>query len=105
MHFCSKEITVFAGQATAELLLSEAEPIEGEEFNPEEPPKGFDRVTGVDPSAQMIEGAKAYAATLGARGAALNFIQGPAEKLAFLEDKSVDLVTAGALVSSIQAQN
>ncbi|KAJ7180709.1 S-adenosyl-L-methionine-dependent methyltransferase [Mycena filopes] len=85
------------GQATVELLRSDdSEPneTETEDFVPQEPPKGFDRVTGVDPSAQMIQGAMTHAATLGPRGTALQFIQSPAEKLAFLEDKSVDMVIA-----------
>ncbi|KAF7356558.1 S-adenosyl-L-methionine-dependent methyltransferase [Mycena venus] len=81
------------GQATTELLRPPQ--VEGELLEPgEEPPLGFARVTGVDPSPKMIEGAVAHAATLGARGASLKFVQNPAENLKFLEDKSVDMVIA-----------
>ncbi|KAK7025263.1 S-adenosyl-L-methionine-dependent methyltransferase [Favolaschia claudopus] len=81
------------GQATSELLLPQRE---GEILQPgeEEPPLGFLRVTGIDPSPQMVGAATAHAASLGARGEALNFVQGPAENLKFLDDKSVDMVVA-----------
>lgn len=84
-----------AGQATIEIL--QPAQVEGElvEYG-EEPPLGFASVTGVDPSPKMIEAAVAHAATLGARGASLKFVQNPAENLKFLEDKSVDMVIAGA---------
>ncbi|KAJ7247624.1 S-adenosyl-L-methionine-dependent methyltransferase [Mycena haematopus] len=83
------------GQATAELLRpprvedGSAEP--GEDI---EEPLGFARATGVDPSPTMIEKATAHAATLGAHGASLKFVQSPAETLGFLEDQSVDMVVA-----------
>jgi ubiquinone/menaquinone biosynthesis C-methylase UbiE len=67
----------------------------------EEPQLGFTRITGVDPSPQMIEKAVAHAATLGPLGASLKFVQSPAENLKFLDDRSVDMVVAGALRISI----
>ncbi|KAF7308469.1 S-adenosyl-L-methionine-dependent methyltransferase [Mycena chlorophos] len=71
------------GQATAELLR----PADGESF-------GFSRVTGVEPGEKMIREARAFAASLGERGKALSFVQGPAENLGFVPDQSVDLVVA-----------
>ncbi|KAJ6581551.1 hypothetical protein B0H19DRAFT_511905 [Mycena capillaripes] len=83
------------GQATAELLRPVRPPTKGASLEVEEEPLlGFSRVTGVDPSPKMIEQATAFAASLGARGQALKFVQGPAEKLAFLDDASVDMVVA-----------
>ncbi|KAJ7116040.1 hypothetical protein C8R44DRAFT_675592 [Mycena epipterygia] len=52
---------------------------------------GFSRVTGVDPSAQMIEQATAYAESLDASDV-LKFVQGSADNLKFINDKSVDMV-------------
>ncbi|KAJ6591521.1 hypothetical protein DFH09DRAFT_1137236 [Mycena vulgaris] len=76
------------GQATVELLQSS-----GIQEGDEEP-LGFDNVTGLDPSAKMIQGATAYAATLGARGSSLKFVTGPAENLSMFPDQSIDLVIA-----------
>ncbi|KAJ7224230.1 hypothetical protein GGX14DRAFT_424756 [Mycena pura] len=76
------------GQATAELLKPPESDTEAESN------KGFARVTGVDPSAKMISEATSHAATLGARAAALNFFNAPAENLDFIKDQSVDLVIA-----------
>ncbi|KAK7012875.1 S-adenosyl-L-methionine-dependent methyltransferase [Favolaschia claudopus] len=92
-HEQSLEIPGQVSQATSELLLPQRE---GEILQPgeEEPPLGFLRVTGIDPSPQMVGAATAHAASLGARGEALNFVQGPAENLKFLDDKSVDMVVA-----------
>ena len=53
----------------------------------------FDRVVGVDPSAGMIEQAKEAAAAMGLRN--VEYRSASAEELPFLEDGSVDLVTAG----------
>nr|GAT45722.1 S-adenosyl-L-methionine-dependent methyltransferase [Mycena chlorophos] len=71
------------GQATAELLR----PVDEQGL-------GFARVTGVEPGEKMIGQAKTFAASLGERGEALSFVQGPAEDLAFLADRSVDLVVS-----------
>ncbi|KAJ7890480.1 hypothetical protein B0H14DRAFT_2432726 [Mycena olivaceomarginata] len=81
------------GQASVELLRPVQE--EGELLEAgEEPQLGFTRITGVDPSPQMIEKAVAHAATLGPLGASLKFVQSPAENLKFLDDRSVDMVVA-----------
>ncbi|KAJ7091396.1 hypothetical protein B0H15DRAFT_948348 [Mycena belliarum] len=76
------------GQATSELLRS-AGVQEGDEMV-----RGFDRVTGLDPSGKMISEAKAFAATLGAGASALKFVQSPAENLSKFRDGSVDMVIA-----------
>ncbi|KAJ7446694.1 S-adenosyl-L-methionine-dependent methyltransferase [Mycena latifolia] len=76
------------GQATVELLNS-ASVQDGDELS-----RGFERVTGLDPSAKMIKEATAYAATLGAGASTLKFIQSPAEDLSAFRDESVDLVIA-----------
>lgn len=56
---------------------------------------GFSRVTGVDPSAKMIEQATIYAESLDASDV-LKFVQGSADNLKFIKDKSVDMVISGA---------
>lgn len=56
----------------------------------------FKRATGVDPSEKMIEGARSSVAALGLENPAqFDFIQSSAESLGFLEDGTVDLITAG----------
>ncbi|KAJ7654386.1 hypothetical protein DFH06DRAFT_513091 [Mycena polygramma] len=82
------------GQATVELLRPP--PKEGEMIQPffEEEPLGFNFVTGVDPSAKMIEQARAFTQTLGERAGGFEFVQSPAEQLGFLEDEQVDMVIA-----------
>ncbi|KAF9499638.1 S-adenosyl-L-methionine-dependent methyltransferase [Pleurotus eryngii] len=55
----------------------------------------FKRVTGVDPSEKMIEGARSSVAYLGLENSAqFDFVQSSAESLEFLEDSTVDLITA-----------
>ncbi|KAJ7066564.1 hypothetical protein C8F01DRAFT_707206 [Mycena amicta] len=71
------------GQATAELLRPTTNDAHG-----------FSRVTGVEPGANMIREASAFAATLGERGKSLAFVNAPAEDLAFIPDQTVDLVIA-----------
>ncbi|KAJ7823008.1 hypothetical protein B0H13DRAFT_2126015 [Mycena leptocephala] len=78
------------GQATAELLRPDTDSDSEDELVDIDAPLGFARVTGVDPSSKMIEAATAYAKSLG-KGNALKFVQGPAESLKFLDDKSVDM--------------
>ncbi|KAJ7155350.1 hypothetical protein C8R43DRAFT_1126022 [Mycena crocata] len=73
------------GQATSELLM----PVEDSEDQ-----NCFEEVYGVDPSPKMIEQATAYAAKFGERGAAMKFVEGPAEDLSFLEDGDTDMVIA-----------
>ncbi|KAF7370564.1 S-adenosyl-L-methionine-dependent methyltransferase [Mycena sanguinolenta] len=80
------------GQATAELL--QVPQVEADLSEEDERSLGFTRATGIDPSSKMIEEATAHAATLGARGASLKFVQSPAESLGFLQDQSVDMVVA-----------
>ncbi|KAJ6518850.1 S-adenosyl-L-methionine-dependent methyltransferase [Mycena sanguinolenta] len=80
------------GQATAELLRPPQ--LEADLSEEDEEPLGFTRATGVDPSSKMIDAATEHAATLGARGASLKFVQSPAESLGFLQDQSVDMVIA-----------
>lgn len=66
----------FVGQATTEL-------------------SPFQKIIGVDPSAKMIEQATKNAATTGLPGQ-IEYKQSAAEELPFLEDGSVDFVSAGS---------
>jgi SAM-dependent methyltransferase len=61
----------------------------------------FKRVIGVDPSANMIDVARQSTAQLGnsVNGTCFEYINGNAENLPFLEDGSVDLITAGVHMS------
>lgn len=54
----------------------------------------FQRVIGVDPSAKMIEQASHNADSAGFPGQ-ITYQQSPAERLSFLGDGSIDLVTSG----------
>lgn len=56
----------------------------------------FQSATGVDPSAGMVATARESMASDGH----ISFVQSKAEELSFLEDESVDLVTAGMYPSS-----
>ncbi|KAG5219865.1 S-adenosyl-L-methionine-dependent methyltransferase [Salix suchowensis] len=63
----------------------------------------FKRVTGVDPSEKMIEGARSSVASLGLENSAqFDFVQSSAESLEFLEDSTVDLITAGVFRIPLQ---
>ncbi|CAK5268425.1 unnamed protein product [Mycena citricolor] len=82
------------GQATAGILRPFDAPEPALFSNSEEPTLGFARATGIDPSAKMVQGAFEYAKSLGRQGTALNFVQGAAEDLKSLDDKSVDMFIA-----------
>ena len=61
----------------------------------------FRRIVGVDPSAKMIEEARA-GITADALPGQLQYEQSPAESLPFIEDGSVDLVVSGMFVTVAQ---
>lgn len=61
--------------------------------------KPFKRVTGVDPSENMIRGAlEGLQNNQGGTHTVVDFVQSSTEKLDFVEDGSVDLVIAGKWV-------